>query len=112
MSGDDTYRNKYSRRPTAPAESTGPTRTQYKPFAKPTFWQRWFSRQAPGTSPGYEAMFTMIKNGHHDSKAFQFERRYYRLTEEELWAAYEDWCNGRVHPKILERDKPGPKETK
>lgn len=66
----------------------------------------WASKQAPGTPANVEALFNRIKKGKTEGHGFRLARNnnYTKhLTDEQLWACYEAWCNGTLHPLIKEK---------
>ena len=67
----------------------------------------WVSTKAPGTPASVEALFNMIERNETESKAFKFGQRFVRLDEDTLWACYQDWQAGKIHPRLKNyRERP------
>lgn len=54
----------------------------------------------PGTPASVEALFNMIDKGETETGKFRFGLRYVGLNEESLFAAYEDFKNGKISESI------------
>ncbi len=64
----------------------------------------WISRRAPGTPQSLEALFDLINKGNLGTGAFRFARDNFQyLNDEELWQAYEMWCDGKFDKTIVEK---------
>lgn len=69
--------------------------------------QKWESRQAPGTPPGFEALFEMMKANKTEGASFKYARYVYKnLTDDQIWAAFELWMDHKVHPIVRAEMEP------
>lgn len=64
---------------------------------------RWHSKVAPGTPPSVEALFIMIRKSLTEGFAFNYAKRQLKgVSDEKLWEFYSQWCEGKVHPELME----------
>lgn len=66
----------------------------------------WVSTRAPGTPPHMEALFLMIEQGKTKTGAFTMKLKNVRMTEDVVWACYEEWSHGRVHEELKRATTP------
>lgn len=72
---------------------------------------RWVSDKAPGTPITAEALFILMQTGQSSGGAFDIARAGWRhLSDEQVWAAFDLWLNGKVAPCLLD-PKPAHKPT-
>lgn len=59
-----------------------------------------YVKSLPNMKTLAETLFMMIKKNNTTSPAFHKIKARLALTEEQLWEAYEQWTQGKVHPCV------------
>lgn len=66
--------------------------------------------KAQGMPPAVEAVCDMISEARTENGAFKFALSYLKLTQDQAWEIYEQWCHGKVHP-LAKRQAPNMVQT-
>jgi hypothetical protein len=80
-------------------------RWDHKPKSATKPWiPQWQSKKAPGTPQALEAIFEIMNKGNSGTGAFKFARQMFAyLSDEELWHAHDEWCEGRFDASVVEK---------